>query len=274
MRRHGFTLVELLVVVSIIALLIAMLLPALNKARATAQSVVCLSSLRQMVVGEMMYAQDHQGRLTPCDYRDYAWNKPSPSWAGVLAGMNYLNAPIFTVTSYTAYVDSGQPLTRNSVFRCPSGLTDAFTTGSPTSRTDPDGARPYPSGIIYGDGAKRPSNKVTDVWYGVNACTGSYDYPIWRVASDNDTDNYSFYPDYKRIGNPARTVAFFDGCTGANWFNAGGNRINARHIDGTVTNLAFWDGHSESAASDAMPVSQSISHLNSLQPSYIWRLSQ
>jgi len=66
--RSGFTLIELLVVIGIIALLIAVLLPALNKVRQSAQAVVCTSNIRQIGLGFMMYAQDNKGYLPQTGY--------------------------------------------------------------------------------------------------------------------------------------------------------------------------------------------------------------
>lgn len=64
-RSAGFTLVELLVVIGIIALLISMLLPAMNRAMQTAKSVNCQSNLRQCGQWLIMYAQENKGWMFP-----------------------------------------------------------------------------------------------------------------------------------------------------------------------------------------------------------------
>jgi prepilin-type N-terminal cleavage/methylation domain-containing protein/prepilin-type processing-associated H-X9-DG protein len=92
MNQRGFTLVELLVVIGIISILIAMLLPALNKAREAAKTIACASNMRQVMNGLMMYANDAHGRLPYANVATTASASGQFFWPGTLIAHRYLTS--------------------------------------------------------------------------------------------------------------------------------------------------------------------------------------
>ena len=89
-RRASFTLIELLVVIAIIAILAAMLLPALNQARAKAHSVSCVNQLKQMGNCEQFYSPDNDGMLAPC-----LWSDGNPNGIQWFAKLQPYAPPLF-----------------------------------------------------------------------------------------------------------------------------------------------------------------------------------
>ena len=88
-RKRSFTLIELLVVIAIIAILAAILLPALQSARERAHSSSCVNNLKNLSTIGLTYIQDHRGFWPGPNY-----NLPSASYIGQLALAKYVNTPV------------------------------------------------------------------------------------------------------------------------------------------------------------------------------------
>ncbi len=162
-----FTLIELLVVIAIVAILAAMLLPVLGKARLKANAIACASHLKQFGTASFLYADENDGRLTP--------TRP-----GAINGITY---------SYVNYWTNANP-----AGQCPPiwvdllreyGL-DRGVTICPTYRTD----RPRCGSAD----ANMECDPLTVLGYGINAYI------------DRGINNQGFGPDASYLGRPLSSI--------------------------------------------------------------------
>jgi prepilin-type N-terminal cleavage/methylation domain-containing protein len=139
-KKRAFTLVELLVVIAIIAMLLSVLVPAMNKSREKARQAVCASQLKQCGTGFFAYASSYDDSLPPIRYKSYFGPTPDtknihPSWSYMVfmvdfkkSGYDRLSFPNYLATeagnnSWGAGSLFYKKIIRDpKAFYCPSGL--------------------------------------------------------------------------------------------------------------------------------------------------------
>jgi prepilin-type N-terminal cleavage/methylation domain-containing protein len=241
--RRGFTLVELLVVVGVIAVLVAILLPALNRARESANALKCLSNLRQCGTALSMYLNDNKGWF-PYVARDNSW-KPwsattygtrSPAAVGTQQGdaqrqnahralMKYLGGRFDRATDEVLSLAT-------LVFRCPSTVDFPFASQAPNAFNNTS----YTANGVFINrrvtSVRRSSEIIafSESRYGWNV-SAMRPYPSVALTPNTNMDGVQYqewmWYETGSVGGPNRLLNF---------------TVHYRDQKGTV---AFADGHGE-----------------------------
>jgi prepilin-type N-terminal cleavage/methylation domain-containing protein len=194
-KRNGFTLVELLVVIAVIAILIGLLLPALNKARSASVRLSCASRMRQLATAAMLYVNTYRGFLPPIAVSG------QPTTSGASFGRPTIfpqGAP--SVPSNPSILNEFLGMNSQTVFCCPQF--DADTTYNPLYSYS------YRYNTFLGgeDSARwivNTSNNAT--------------YVPWKIVQVSDTSHMALFVEgsLQNSGSPTENIMGFQRDTNA-----------------------------------------------------------
>jgi prepilin-type N-terminal cleavage/methylation domain-containing protein/prepilin-type processing-associated H-X9-DG protein len=233
-KKTGFTLVELLVVIGIIALLISILLPSLNKARETANRVKCQSNLSQMGKAMQLYSNENKGSFPRTKFQ-------TTTGAVTLSGTNggaadvdpftSTNVPANNIPSSMFLLVRTQDMT-TEVFTCPSGTAekDLMNNSAATQRsnfTGDAGTSKVSKNLSYSFINVFPSSTATGLGYKTFITAFSSDFAIAADLSPNNEGS----TDIRNCVTGAARSTMIKG--------------NSKNHDGDGQNVLYADGHAE-----------------------------
>ena len=232
--RRAFTLIELLVVIAIIAILAAMLLPALTKAKIRAQGISCLSNVKQLETGCILYAGDFRDFLPLNPSSDsgngnvVGENTTAPAWvAGRLStgsSPDNTNTDKMIGPSYVPFGSIGQYTRNAGIYHCPADKTPSKISGE-------DRVRSCSMNGYVG---------ITDA----GGISGG-------ILTAHATELYHRTTDFIKL-KPVDGIVFLDEKSDSlndGWFWSPGSPTNIRDLPaifhGNSTSFSFADGHAE-----------------------------
>jgi len=236
-QRNAFTLIELLVVVAIIALLVAILLPSLNAARAEAQRVVCMTRLKQFALAFVYYCNDNDGQFPESsNWWDENWFVQFKKYLGEIPMDTWTTDDDIKGDIYECPADENKdvnPLGYDMPFANFKAITIRLQGISPIYEW-PIARLPHNINDV-----RRPSDVMSfsEIWdqtrspltpYGPNS------FSTWVLDMDFDGDGVL---DSNRYECELHEVDM--------GYPSPYNRVAARH-PGRVCNIGFVDGHAES----------------------------